>query len=450
MSWERRVASVLLAGMGVALGSALMFMLIHDRLSAWSRVDPRSTPAADVAVFFIERSGWKRFLDGLAVATSPERSAGSIVLASDDVVIAETSPNRRRVRFSWENARGRAETIESVRRLLSSPTPPIAIIGSSNTLLTNALAETTAVASPRRAPMLLVPWATSMPLLERHRGGVVRFCANNQTVADDLVAGLATHRPLPQRVVIVVDPRDPYSLDLADCFERAVAAAAPSARVERRGDLLARPSSGRSDLGASAPSIEEQEFAREVRITAATTPTWLFLPIQGEPIRRLFAALNGAAPPRSERRGLIVVCGDGIGPAAFESFVNALTFPIWAPAGLSVTDRRGDLGTSGDSQVLAEIAAAVLAVVDDLDPIDHEAFRERLSSLKISASDPRSMGRPIAFTSAGERARESSEDLIVLEPGSSEVSYLARDGLGIWGEPRPIPGRAAIGDRRTP
>ena len=294
------------------------------------------------------------------------RGLGRIVAEEDDWLRVETARHGRPVRFAWHRLRGEGQAREEVRRLSRAAEPPVAVVGASNTLLTIALAaqlQEDSGANRHRGPLLLVPWATSVRLIDVYPGRTFRFCSNNRRVAGLLVGCLAGRPGLsgPSRAVLVVDPLDPYSTDLADCFRAELARAFPKAEVVEPTDLSSaaiRPAfSGRNAL----PSPSEQRCARAIWRAASEGSggeTWVVLPLQGVPARRMIAAINGAAPGRYDVGGrpLTVVCGDAVGQTTLASFANQLVFPVWSVATASTHPDHG--GLEEDVQQQAEIVAA--------------------------------------------------------------------------------------------
>ena len=250
----------------------------------------------------------------------------------------------------FDDVRGVRETKEVVQRLANQSRPPIALVGSSNTVLTVALAEAlsdSARQAGRGGPVLLVPWATAVlaerdepgqgpvALLDIHPGRTFRFCPNNQTQADlltrALVQGLKDE--VPERVDFIVDRYDPYSLDLSDCFRRAIERRFPTAELVEHGEMLVFPEPGKI---SGLPSAADEALAETIWRAAEKTETgkshWVVLPLQSEPARRMLLALRRHAPRQTatgESFPLRVLCGDGIGADTLAWFAGRVRYSIW-------------------------------------------------------------------------------------------------------------------------
>ena len=448
MSWDRRVGSGILGGLGFALAILMLYVLLLEHLGDWLKVDPRQVEADEIAVFLLERSEWRIFREGLKAALAESKGLGRTIAEEDDLLLVETAKSHRLVRFLWQNARGEGETQAEARKAATGLHPPLAVIGSSNTVLTEALAERLATdfskgRSP--GPILLVPWATSVRLLDFYPERTFRFCSNNRRAAERLVAfGLeeAKARP-PGRVTILVDPRDPYSLDLARCFREEVLRQAPKANVTDRPDVLSASIRRRISGNSETPTPAEQELARAVWADAVDSPstsTWLMLPLQNEPARRMIAALNATAPSHdlARRAGLMVVCGDSVGLTTLESYVNLLAFPILGLSSVSHPASGPPLDLRDDIQVPAEIAASLLRIVDSSEPMTAERLRQGFQSLKIEANDPIAFGRPIAFLKSGERSWVSEETILILQPGQPSVSIRTKGQPATGSKAHPV------------
>jgi hypothetical protein len=422
---------------------------LEDRRRAGS-ASP-SQDAAEVAVFFPDRVDWHDFRQG--VSTCAERGIVKLVHEDNDEVTVETPAKHRLIRYSWNRVRGRSETRAEVRRLAGLKSAPIAYIGSGNTALTVELAEAVrdeASADPERAPVLLVPWATSVAtaslgqnqrplgLLDILPGRTFRFCPNNRKLADVLVRCLIEReRPLlPTRVFTVVDEHDPYSADLARGFHDAIAAVAPQAQIVRQRDPLPFP--GLVD----APGSQERHWAEEMWKTALDAghdhATWVVLPLQAEPAKRLLQALRSAVRPTggTNAANLRVLCGDAIGLDVLSDLVGPRTLTLWTFSPAS-TPSPG-LPIDHDAQVPAEMVSALARCLDD----SRGDLRAALAALDLPADHPAAIGRSLAFDKSGERAGDDVGLVLRLVPGRGEVLAYARRRSGDWGPPAlvaPIP-----------
>ncbi len=322
--------------------------------------------------------------------------------------------------------------------------------------MTEDLAEALRAATADRddgGPVLLVPWATAVqadqrgpggdlpPLLDLYPGRTFRFCPNNQRQADLIVRCLAERDPrsLPKRVVLVVDPSDPYSVDLAACFRRAIGRVAPRAEIVEQPDAILSPGL------AESPGLPEHRWAEEVWKTAQgegpthRRPTWVVLPLQGEPTRRMLAALRASAPAgmTAEDTPLRVVCGDGIGMNTLRDFAaTGGGLSVWCVSSESLPEPNGQ-GIVQDGQVPAEIVSALALALDRTD--GPQTLRATLDKLRLSARHPSAIGRSLAFDPGGERQGEDLGHVLMLRPDRNDVSAFARNPDASWSGPVLIP-----------
>ena len=370
---------------GLAIAALMAYTVALDAGIGRSRLGyGHGDDLVDVAVFYPERILWREFR--LGVRLCAKKGLAEVVEESDSSVLVSTPRHKRLIRFDLHDVRGVRETKDDVLRLLDRSPRPIAIVGSSNTVLTRAIAEALrAQAGPEggKGPVLLIPWATAVladrpepgegpgNLLDILPGRTFRFCPNNQHQADLIVRCLTDREAgqAPHRAVLVVDRRDPYSVDLAACFHRAVEVAAPDAEIIERADA---PSLPILRDPAMLPVPEEETLAESIWHDAENlgkgATTWVVLPLQPEPTRRLIAALQRHAPRglRSGEGPLRVVCGDGIGFSVLASLAGRCAFPVWCSSSASAPAAALALGQglSPDTQIPAEIVAALIHCID--------------------------------------------------------------------------------------
>ncbi len=252
-----RVGHVLLWVGGLILAALMVytvaFDLGHGRVPATAGERPGGI---GVEVFYPERVLWQEFCHGLTLCV--QKGLAELVEENENAVVIATPRYKRPIRFTLHDARGLRETRDEIRGLLERSPQPLAFAGSSNTVLTEAIAEAlrdSAGPDGGKGPVLLVPWASAVltdrpepgegpvTLLDILPGRTFRFCPNNQHQADLLVHCLANqdaHRT-PRQVVLVVDRRDPFSVDLAACFHRTIDRVAPDAEIIELADSLNRP-----------------------------------------------------------------------------------------------------------------------------------------------------------------------------------------------------------------
>jgi hypothetical protein len=327
----------------------------------------------------------------------------------------------------------------------------VAVVGSSTTVLTVALADPLGDEGAD-GPVLLVPWATALkavrpgsssgpvPLLGLDPGRTFRFCPDNRQLAESVVGcllGQDAARP-PTRVFLVVDPHDPYSVDLADCFRKAIRDKVGAVEIVERADVVGVPTVSRSRGSVPSPSATEASLADSIWTAVEDGPegrtTWAVLPLQGEPIRRMLSALRRRASWHSGDEGdgpLRVVCGDGIGRETLDGLSGHRPFPIWCAS--TSTARAADHGVSNDTQTLAEIISAVLLAVERSPTADPTAedVRRGLARLDLAATDRAAFGRPLRFAADGERLDDPGHVLAV-RPGVDAVSEFRLGADGRW------------------
>jgi hypothetical protein len=464
MATTGRVGTGLLGTFGLALAGLMVYTLGYEGCSGPGPPGPGPAASAEVAVFFPDPRDWAEFRR--AVQACARRGLCTVVEEVGDSVVVETPGHRRRVRFGWHGIRGVGETRDEVGRIAGREPPPVAVVGSSTTVLTVALADRLGDRGSA-GPVLLVPWATAVmaggprpgsspvPLLEINPGRTFRFCPNNRRLAESVVDCLLEQdgRKPPGRVVLVVDPHDPYSVDLADCFRRAIRSRAPSAEVVERPDAVGMPTVARSPGVALTPSVAEAALADAIWTAADRSPgglpTWVVLPLQGDPTRRILGALQSRSswPPPSRGEGpLRVVCGDGIGRETLEVLAGRKAFPIWCASTSSICP--AGLGVSNDTQTLAEVASAVLLAVErsPRSVATPEDVRDALARLDLPEADPSAFGRALRFDPGGER-KDAPGFVLALRPGDPAVVEYSLSPDGRWAPARSAPTPTAPGGR---
>ena len=315
------------------------------------------------------------------------------------------------------------------------------MVGSSTTVLTAALAGALREAGPG-GPALLLPWATALrsgeggpPLLEMDPGRTFRFCPNNDRLADSVVDGLllADAPRRPARAIVVVDPLDPYSVDLAASFRRAILARAPSAEIVEEVDALGEPPPRRPDDPGPPASAEESRLAEAIWRAAGRGrdggTTWVVLPLQEEPALRVLASLRGRSPWPSPTGGdgpIRVVSGDAIRRRSLEALLaGRRVFPVWCAS--TASPGADDEAT----QTLAEIVSSLLLAVERSPRPEPTAddVRDALAALDLPASSPSAFGRALAFEPGGERRGEAGA-VLAARPGQASVAVFGPGKAG--------------------
>ncbi len=449
MGSANRFGTGLLGTFGLGLAGLMVYTLAFEGCRSNEGGSGAAAVSSEVAVFFPDRRDWSHFRHAVEVCVG--RKLAKAVEDDGESVVVATPRHGRRVRFGWRGVRGVGETGDEVARSLATRPPPVAVVGSSTSVLTVALAEATREAGPS-GPVLLIPWATALmaalpgqdrpvALLEIDPGRTFRFCPDNRRLAESVVNCLIDQGggKSPRRAYVVVDPHDPYSIDLAGCFRAAIRARGSGVEVIDRPETLGVPSVNRLPGAPVVPSAEEVALADEAWSSAEGSgegeATWVVLPLQGDPTRRMLAALRR----RSTWRGRVgsegpirVVCGDGVGRETLDALAGLRSFPIWCAS--TASSRSPDHGVNNDTQALAEIASALLLAVD-LPPADRpvsaDAVRDALATLDLPATDARAFGRALAFEPDGER-RGDPGHVLAVRPGSPLVAEFARGPDGRW------------------
>ena len=456
-----RIGHALLWLGGVVIAALMAYTVAFDFIHGTMR---RSTGTArgavTVAVVYPDRTLWQEFRQGIRACV--KKGLAAPVEESEGAVVVATPRDRRLIRFELHDVRGLRETKDEVHRLLERSPQPVAVVGSSNTVLTEAIAEALrAAAGPEggKGPVLLVPWASAVladrpepgdgpvALLDINPGRTFRFCPNNQHQADSLIRCLAHHdagRP-PGRAVLVVDRHDPYSVDLAASFHRALEHVAPHAEIVERSDSLSLPVLN-DPLGLPSPAEEAlaESIWRGAEKQPAKRTTWVLLPLQDEPTRRMIAALRRHAQ-RGLRPGdglLRVVCGDGIGFSNLSQLAGRCPFPIWSSSSASAPAAAQALGQglSPDTQIPAEIVSALILCLDPRDarPPPPAPLRDALAGLHLAPNDPAAMGRSLAFSRSGERVGDDVGHVLMIRPDRRAVFAVTVGPSGRWNEPEPL------------
>src|SRR5262249_16290818 len=129
-------------GHGVVLAAGLALVGLMAYTLGWvgeGRSGLRHEGQADVAVFVPDRTDWVDVREGISACV--RKGLVRLVREAGDQVIVETPVYRHPIRFTWRPVRGMAQTQSEVRRLAEQDEPPVAVVGSNNTVCTVALAD---------------------------------------------------------------------------------------------------------------------------------------------------------------------------------------------------------------------------------------------------------------------------------------------------------------------
>jgi len=451
------IGTLLLVAGGFGLLGWMAYTLTFDP-SAKRPPSQRRGPVFEIAVFLPNEEDWDEIR--LGIDACRRRGLLEPVLSAPGLIEAQTPQHGRTLRFSWHPGSGVESIKDRVAKLFEAGRAPAAVIGSSNTLLTAGLAEalaqqSRALGDDSPAPVLLVPRATSIEveepegarLLELHPGRTFRFCPNNRQEAE-LVARCATERlGRPAGAILVIDENDPYSWDLSESFEAAIASAAGEIAIDRRYRRFSTPGTTGPDDRPSEADLEAADAIWEsVANVAGDGPVWVVLPLQGSPARRMIGALNQRAGPVEARtlERLEVLCGDGLGRESLAGFVGRCDFPIWSASSASIPKPKPGIGDGeGDPidpelQVPAEMVSVLAQLLDrpsassasvDLAPL--------LADLELPADAPGAFGRSIAFDpETGERRGDDLGNVLAIRPGQPGVIAYGPEGEWSLGERR--------------
>lgn len=431
MPTTHRLGTWLIVAGGLVLLGVMAYAL---SLGQWGFSPPGLGETPEVAVYFPDSNSWRNFLVGARACE--EKGLVDLVEHGSDALVVRSRRTGRALRFVWDGSLGLREMRSSLARRLGGPRPPVAVIGSSNTALTVGLARELAAHPGRPGPVLLVPSATSIlvdgseasggpseavSLLDIFPHRTFRFCLNNAQLAELVVSLLADRREeRPSEAVMIADPFDPFSKDLAVFFDWAIERRVPGTpRTRSDPNPVAPATAGPAPAGEAA--LAETVWRQATRAADSPTPRplWVLLTTQGDPARRMLDALRDAAPT-DPPHNLRVLTGDGIGRQTLAAYAGTLPFPLYAAASTSAAvPSLPALEGSGTGQIEAEmISAMVIALDGGDDPADS------LRTLDVRHGDPAAIGRSLAFE-AGERRGDDLGHVLEVRPG--EPSLLAHE-----------------------
>jgi hypothetical protein len=428
---NNRATTGLIAAGGIVLVALMIYALL---LGVGEMPTLPGAPPLRVAVFYPDAASWQTFrraartCAGLGLADVLEETAEAIRLRDRS--------SRRIVAFRWYDESGALAARGRLRQLLESNCPPGAVVGSTNTALTAALAEELAEHARRHdrtadGPVLLVTAATAVnvpvegapvamnspaamrPLLEIYPR-TFRFCLDNARLAELVVraASAAGGEEQPGRALIVVDPDDPFAADLARCFASALEETHEGLPIEQ---IEWRPVPAAFFAGPGAGLAETADrTARALADLGDGRTLWLVLTVQGDPARSLLEALRDRIPARAAA-SLRVLCGDGIGRTTLDALAGTLPFTVLCASSGAFDPppalRRLEVS---NGQVEAEVAAALLAVADAA--ASNVDLARALEQVRWTSDAP--LGRPLAFADR-ERVGIGLGFVMILQPSGS-------------------------------
>lgn len=307
-------------------------------LAALHRLTVASPANIEIAVVTSAASGrnWSNFVEATRLAADERQFAIRVDATANTCTV--DSP-RGPIVFRWHPALGTRNIHRIVADLCKQPRPPLALIGASNSSLTQAIAEELGQCDdPTRSPFLLMTTATDDRLIDANKGRSVRFGFCNRYQAKTVVVRLkefyAEHKIAKPAVcaILVRVLDDPFTVDLARDLEQQLQAelaatiVPPPESLRKRGGSAEEGSGAFWSLSTSTggfddPTDEEKFLARKIAAKIAARPDrqWvLALPMGMSQYRRLSAALESATQqhtPMSKPRAptaLVVLTGDSI------------------------------------------------------------------------------------------------------------------------------------------
>ena len=350
--WISRMGSAPMRWIGLiaigALGAAVLgLVLLGNALGIFGASSPAPV---EVAVYFPGTSdtAWLNWIEGVRLAAN-EQDLTTECTPSRNECLVKTRPVP--ILFRWYPTVGsRQMQLEVSRRCQQSPRP-IAVVGSSNSSLTQALAEALQSVTPvSSAPVLLMTDSTADDLISIYRNRSFRFGFNNSYQAHTVVDRLKDYygqsskesksaKAKPKALVVKVAD-SPFAVDLAYHFERElidvlnVEFQSPE-KVRSTADLEAAPlqpkhawtlstATGRF----STPSPEERSLATQwarALVSEPDRPWIMVLPVDTSAYRRLSTALADAlrAHPDADRArrvaaNIVVLSGDALSYHSFD------------------------------------------------------------------------------------------------------------------------------------
>lgn len=321
--------------------------------------------------------------------------------------------------FRWYPEAGSRNIQFRVRQLCSQPKVPIAVVGASNSAMTDALAEELATqAKTRQTPVLLMTYGTADYLINKYRERAFRVGFNNSYQARTVVDRLRSYyrdRQIsnPQLSAVLVQVLDdPFSVDLARSFHaelskgfsvKYVSAPDSASGVEENFWTLSTCTGS-----FNIPNDEEKRLAQSLvqRMVANPSRQWvLVLPVGTGSFRRLSSALATALHEHPDheiaeqaRQNLVVLSGDSMNYYTFSepsrSFLNVdkTPAPVILFSHVNPTDR------------------TVVAPPDNHVP-SRSLNRDVARALLDTLEEPSARTGPAALAEALERYRRPSDSL---------------------------------------
>jgi hypothetical protein len=425
--------------------------------------------------------------------TSPYKVIGE----SSDQILLKTQKGI--IRFTWHDTLGARDTQEDVYHLATSDAGPTVVVGSSNTKLTIALATGLARARETRGghgPLLIIPWAAaadvevpegsgqprSLSLLDIYPDSSFRFCLNNRDAACRAIGRLmpSAGRQAPVQVLIAkydeqvpTGTADPYATDLSNQIKAAIESCYKTdyyinyIYINRQLDDFGEGRGERADKPEQAWAQEvwyeadKWRKAAEREEAAEGRTTWLVIPFQQDPTRRLIKALQATAPESKptdrsdaalhsqQKRDpqantsqhkpaplLQVLCGNGPSAASYAEISTApLPFPIWFISS-GYKETKGSFAPIVQAEVVAALVHGLEKRARDRPT---EALRSFLVNLPQDSRNPTSVGRSVRFDKrTHERDGPDLGYLLKISAGGGAIQGERQNDKGEWEMVGPI------------
>ena len=326
---------------------AATLILLVVGLGTYAYRSAASPEGVEVAVLFpsTDTSDWQDFVRAIHLAAEEKKLE---VVDNDAAFTSTVQTAGVPVRFRWYPFIGSYRMQKIVRQLCQQKNPPIAIVGASNTSLTETVgAEIKASSKPDSAPLLLMTYATTDPLIDINPGRSFRFGFSNSHQARAVVERLRqllgeskkvdqSHRP---NVIIVQVLDNPFSIDLARHFEKELSAElsgtiipppAPFDHGADSGGMSAAWSLNTATTEHGDPTAEESALAAAIVSTFArdpSSPAILVLPVGSD------AFVNIAGGIRNEVRRLEIASG-GVNPIPLLTILTGDSLDYYEFAGV--------------------------------------------------------------------------------------------------------------------
>jgi hypothetical protein len=374
---------------------AATFVLLTVGLGTYFYRSQLSAEGVEVAVLFpsTDSSDWQDFVRAVHLAASEKK----FHVVDDDIAFTSTvQTSGVPVRFRWYPFIGSYQMQKIVRQLCQQKNPPIAIVGANNTSLTETIgAEIRAASNPDSAPILLMTFATTDPLIDINPGRSFRFGFSNSHQARAVVERLSQILAEPGKqdpshrlnVIIVQVLDNPFSIDLARHFEKELSAGlsgkiipppAPFNHGTDAGGMSAAWSLNTATTEPGNPTTEESALATAIVATFArdpSAPAILVLPVGSD------AFVNIAGGIRNEMKRLESESG-GVNPIPKLTIITGDSLDYYEFAG------------GGKGPITARSTPARVLFFSHVNPVDrsvHHTLDEHCPTISLDREVARTL-----------------------------------------------------------